>query len=112
MKKLVLLPAIAGILGAVILYWSHSPTAAASFAGGAALTTLNLSLLVWTWPRILAKKQVAPAIAIIVFKFAILGWILFEIVAKHLFEVTWFAAGFGLVVPAILFVSLTSQESA
>ncbi len=44
---------------------------------GAATSLLNISLLGLTWRLIMAKKLVALMIVIIVFKFALLVWILY-----------------------------------
>jgi hypothetical protein len=73
-----------------------------SISGGGALMLLNLFALVFSWPRILAKKSIALATGVIVFKFAILGWIIYEVVGGEALHIGWFAVGMATVVPAVV----------
>ncbi len=85
---------------------------ALSFASGAGLSFLNLAALSVTWSLILAKKLIALALGVIVFKFAILGWILYEVVRSKYLLIGWFALGMGLVVVSALIAGLrTSDDS-
>ena len=80
---------------------------------------INLCVHVVAWPRILVKKQVALSIGVIVFKFAILGWIIYEVVAGNLIGVVfgnrfgprldlgWFGAGLSIVVLSVLTTGLS-----
>jgi hypothetical protein len=72
---------------------------------------INLSVMLVTWPRILAKKQIAPSVLVIVFKFAILGWIIFEVVNDGRIQIGWFAAGLATIVPASLVTMLSSNPT-
>jgi hypothetical protein len=89
--------AAVGIVMTVVLWlWSDAANAV-GFAAGAGLSLVNNGLLVFTWARIFEKKLVALSIGVIVFKFAILGWIIYEVVTQRLLPVGWFAAGLSLV---------------
>ena len=90
----------------------HNREAGLAFLCGATVSFINLVLLVVVWPRILAKKQVALSIGIIVIKFAILGWILYEVVSQNLLQVGWFATGIATIMVTVLSAALfISQDS-
>lgn len=90
------------VLGTVLMAILVGSGPALSFAGGAALTLFNFVVLVFGWPRILAQKQVARAVVVIVFKFAILGWILYLVAHSPAVHIGWFALGLATVVPSVL----------
>lgn len=111
MKYLIILPAVIGALGAAMFFFSGADVAARSFGAGSLTTLFSLAVTVISWPRLLAKKQVALSIGVIVIKFLILGWIVFVVVGDPRFNVGWFAAGLGTVVPAVLFTGYLSPIS-
>ena len=84
-------------IGAVALFIFHSQLAAVSFLIGSLLMMLNVAALNFAWGRILAKKQVALPVGVIVIKYAILGFIIYYVATTNLLSVPWFAAGFSLV---------------
>lgn len=94
---LLIIHAILSLCGAAALHAVFGKIIAISFLAGAGLMFLNLVTLVVFWPLVLAKKLVALSIGVIVFKFAILAWILKEIVASKTLHLGFFAAGVGLV---------------
>lgn len=99
------------VLTAVIAFISGTYSAL-SFAAGAGASFLNLIALVYSWPRILAKKSVALSIGVIVIKFAILGWIIYEVVSSQALPLGWFAAGLGLVILSTVATSFNvTQQS-
>lgn len=100
-----------GVLGSVLVAFFAGQAASLSFTGGAALTLFNFAVLVYGWPRILAKKQVAPAIAVIIFKFAILGWILYLVASSQTIHLGWFACGLATVIPSVLVTAFMSDFS-
>jgi hypothetical protein len=75
-------------------------------AAGVLLSLVNMGLLVFAWSRIFEKKQVALSIGVIVFKFAILGWIIYKVVSRQLFPLEGFAAGMGLVMISAVLTAL------
>jgi hypothetical protein len=113
MKFLLLIQIAFGILGALLLLFLNTRIVAVSYLAGTGLSLLNLVSLVLVWPRILAKKQVALSIGVIVFKFAILGWIIYEVATANWVRLEWFAIGLSTVVPTVVITSLwTTQNKA
>lgn len=78
------------------------PQQAASTAAGAAIMTLNMALLGWTWTRIMTKKSVALASAIIVIKYAFFVAILVWIAAQSWVQGIWLMAGVVTFLPTTL----------
>lgn len=109
MRRLLYSHVISGLIGAVLVYLS-SPGGLTSYAIGAAISFIHLSSLVYAWPRLLAKKQVALSIVIIVFKFAILGWILYLAVNSDAIRLGWLAVGIALVVPSVIITALFADK--
>ena len=106
MKPLLLIQIAFGVFGAVLLLLLTSQIVAVSYLAGAGLSLLNLIILVLSWPRILAKKQFALSIGVIVFKFAILGWIIYEVATVNWLRIGWFAVGLSTVVPTVVLTAL------
>lgn len=102
MRFLLTLHLTLGICGAALLLIAAGRNESVSFACGAALSLANLAVLVGTWPLLLAKKLVALSIGVIVFKFAILAWILNEVATGKLIQLGWFASGLALIVVSVL----------
>jgi hypothetical protein len=88
---------ISTVIGALALHIFNSQLAAVSFVAGAAVMMLNVAGLHFAWSRILVKKQVALPVGVIVIKYAILGFIIYRVATENLLQVSWFAAGFSLV---------------
>jgi hypothetical protein len=97
------------VIGASALLVFVSSAASASFILGCALMMLNVAALHFAWSRILAKKQVALPVGVIVIKYAILGFIIYRVSTGNLLPVAWFAAGFSLVLVSAV-VSLPFQK--
>jgi hypothetical protein len=62
------------------------------------------------WGRLIAKKLVAVALLIIVFKYAIFGIILYKILLTSWVQPLWFSAGIGNIVLAALLAALTTDN--
>ena len=99
------------VFGALLVAFFAGQPALWSFAGGAAVTLFNFAVLVYVWPVILAKKQVAPGIGVIIFKFAILGWILYLVAHSQTVRLGWFACGLATVLPSVLVTAFMSDFS-
>ena len=106
MKFLFVVHAAASIILAAGLYWEVGPEAALSFFAGACLAFVNLVVIAVTWTWILTKKLVALSTFAIVFKFAILGWIIWELVASGRIQIGWFGAGLAVTVLSVLSMTL------
>lgn len=102
MRFLLYFQLILGVLGATAAWFFVAPMAGWSFAAGAGLTLFNFAVLVFGWPRILARKQFALGVVAIVSKFAILGWILYLVAHSPAVSLGWFAVGLGTVLPSVI----------
>ena len=102
MKFLLYFQLVLGFAGSIAAWLLVAPVAGGSFAIGALMTLFNFAILVFGWPRILARKQVALATLAIVSKFAILGWILYLVAHSPAVHLGWFALGLGTVVPSVI----------
>jgi hypothetical protein len=105
------------VVGATLACFLVGESAGVSFLMGALVSLINLAGLVFAWPLILAKKLVALSIGVIVFKFAILGWILYEVVHTSYVHTGWFAGGLAIVVISVTATSFnispkTASEAA
>ena len=95
-----------GLIGSSAAWLIVSPMAGWSFGVGAAVTLFNFCVLVFGWPRILARKQFALGVVVIVSKFAILGWILLIVTRSPSISFGWFAAGLATVLPSVVATSV------
>jgi len=93
------------VLGTASAWFFVSPIAGWSFAAGSGLTFFNLAVLVFGWPRILARKQFALGVLAIVSKLAILVWILYLVTQSPSIQFGWFAAGLATVLPSVVITS-------
>jgi hypothetical protein len=110
MRFLLLFHLTLGICAAALTYFLSGQKEALSLSFGALVALMNLSVLVLTWPRLLAKKLVALSVGVIVFKFAILAWILYEVSTGNLNQLAprleWFVVGLSLVVVSVVATAL------
>ena len=95
-----------GVLVGIPILMFFGPVAAVSWGAGAGVSLLNLIALNISWPLILAKKLVALAVGVIVFKFAILGWVMYLAVTSQRIEIGWFAGGLSSVVVSVVVTAL------
>lgn len=72
-----------------------------SFIIGSILASLQLGVMIWSWQRILAKKSIALVGAVIVFKYAFLGILIFRLLSQHWVDPLWFLVGLGTMIPSI-----------
>lgn len=59
---------------------------------------------------IFQKKLVALAVSVIVFKYAILGILIFVAIKRWQLSAAWFAAGFGIIFPSVLVFALVKSR--
>lgn len=93
MKPILIAQIFVIVLGGLFLYLFSAPQHALSFVAGSSTIFLSFLLLGWGWSLIFQKKLVALSIGIIVFKYAILGIIIFKLTAMPWFDTLWFAMG-------------------
>lgn len=113
MKKVLCLQALVTALGALLLAIFAASSQMVSFLVGSGLILLSFFLLGTGWALIFQKKLIALAVGIIVFKYAILGIIIFTIVKRPWFDPMWFAMGVAsFVLSAIYYAVMKSREEA
>lgn len=82
------------LVGFFLAYQYVTEKAGISFLIGSAIVFFNFIAIFFIWKRLFAKKLVALSAFIIVFKYAILGAIVYLIVKYDLVDPLWF--GFGI----------------
>lgn len=98
-------------IAALVIYFLTGRRAAISFGTGAFIMWANVLIMALVWPRIFAKKLVALSIGVIVFKFAILIWIIYVVVTGDALLIEWFGVGLALVVVSSLVTAAKISKS-
>lgn len=75
---------------------------ATSYSLGVGLSFINILLLYWAWKMIFQKKLIALAVSVIVFKYAILGVIIYYSIRSGNFSAQWMTVGFSILLPSVL----------
>jgi hypothetical protein len=110
-KIFTLIQVVITVLGFVILTKGRDFNSAASFAIGGVFVLVNVLSWAFLVSRILKKKLIALSVTIIVFKYAILGVILYKLLTLDWLDRVWFSVGLGsLLVSTLLFVSFTFKN--
>ncbi len=111
MRLLLYFQLLLAFAGTAAAWFFASPMSGWSFAAGASLTLFNFAILVFGWPRILARKQFALGVVAIVSKLAILIWILYLVAHSPIIHLGWFAVGLATVIPSTLITAYLMPES-
>lgn len=74
------------------------------------LVGLNLVLLVWGWRRIFLKKSIALAVSAIVFKYAILGVLIYLILTRMQINPLAFIVGLSTMIPTTLAYAYSARR--
>lgn len=96
-------------IGTLLLWFSGPQHAALSFIVGALIVTGNFILLGSGWKMVFRKKLIALSVLIIVFKYAILGVIIYHFVRQTWMQPFWFAIGVASMMGASLIYALTQS---
>lgn len=96
-------------LGCLLLFINGPQHAALSFAVGCLIVTGNFILLGTGWKLVFRKKLIALSVLIIVFKYAILGVIIYHFVKQSWMQPFWFATGVASMMGASLIYALTQS---
>jgi hypothetical protein len=107
MKRVLAFQILILAIGSLALFFSETRHGVSSFASGGFVITLNFILLGAGWNLIFRKKLIALSVLIIVFKYAILGVIIYHLVKQNWLSPFWFAAGIASIVLASLTYGLT-----
>jgi hypothetical protein len=93
MKKIAIIQALCMAIPAPIFLYFSAQQQLISFLIGSFLILLDVALMGLGYGLIFKKKLVALAIGIIVFKYAILGIIIFQLVKQPWLSSLWFCLG-------------------
>jgi ascorbate-specific PTS system EIIC-type component UlaA len=95
-----------------ILWLSGATESAASYFSGSFLILVNVTVLAVAWSFITQKKFIALSVSIIVFKYAILGVIIYRLLKFPWLNPVWMSIGLGsLLITTILFGLLQSLNN-
>lgn len=95
------------LIGSLILAEGRDNMSAASFAIGSGIVLFNVLSLTFIWSLTIQKKLIALSLSIIVFKYAILGIIIYKLLSFAWVDRIWLCVGLGsLVVSALFYASV------
>lgn len=106
MKIILVIQSLITALGGLLLHVFCAPQQALSFAAGSLVILFSFFLLGIGFGLIFKKKLIALAIGIIVFKYAILGIIIFTLVKISWFNPLWFSLGVASFILSGIFYAL------
>ena len=78
---------------------------------GSLVSGINLLLLYWSWRSIFRKKSIAIAVSVIVIKYALLGYLLYYLVANEKVSVLGLLVGFSVGLLALTRLSVSYVRS-
>lgn len=90
------------VMSFILLKINNLESVMISFFAGAGLAILNVAALYISWKKILEKKNLVLSVSVIVFKYPILGFLLYEVVHLKQISLGWFMVGMGTFLPAVL----------
>ena len=95
------------LIGFSALFLNSNCDFAYSYLIGSALILSNLIILSVAWALVIEKKLIALAATIIVFKYALLGAIVYQVLKLDWVSTGWFSVGItSLVLTVFLFIFL------
>lgn len=95
------------LIGFFALFLNNNRDFAYSYLIGSALILSNLIILSVAWALVIEKKLIALAATIIVFKYALLGAIVYQVLKLDWVSTGWFSVGItSLVLTVFLFIFL------
>ncbi len=77
-----------------------------SLALGVTISMCNFYVILWAWSRIFLKKTIALALSVIVFKYAILGLIIYRAVNSDLYNNVSLMLGLSAVLTLVILIAL------
>ena len=91
------------LIGTLVLAEGRDVASAGSFAAGSAIVLFNVLTLAFVISRVIQKKLIALSITIIVFKYAILGIIIYKLLSFAWVDRIWLCTGLASLVVSVLF---------
>lgn len=83
---------------------------AITLCAGGLVSLLTLVGVIWTTERLIQKKPIALTASSIVIKYALLGWILYELTMVHHMDILWLGLGVTLILPSLFIFGLLSEK--
>lgn len=108
---LLLCHVVIGAFAALLAWFGMGGVAGLSVLVGGLTMLGNLIVLCLVWPLLLEKKLVALSIGVIVFKFAILIWIISLVATSSRLQPAWFGLGLATVVLSALATAVRYRET-
>jgi hypothetical protein len=102
LRQIIWIMVFLSLLGGSGLWIGGAGRQGLSFLFGGLLMSLNLLVLTWSWGSIFLKKSIALSSTAIVFKYTILGILIYWASRRGWIEVVGFAAGLSLILPAVV----------
>ncbi|WP_413585852.1 hypothetical protein [Bdellovibrio sp. HCB274] len=107
MKRVLICQALITAIGYVALLFFAAPNHADSFLWGSLTIFISFALMGLGYGLIFQKKLVALAISLIVFKYAILGIIIFTLVKLDWFSSIAFAVGVASFIVSAIYYAIS-----
>lgn len=107
MKRVLIFQSLIIAIGGALLYFTDARHGVSSYLIGGLIVMANFVLLGLGWSLVFRKKLIALSVLIIVFKYAILGVIIYHFVKQSWLQPFWFAAGVAGMMVASLIYGLT-----
>jgi hypothetical protein len=113
-KKVILIQIPIILIGGMIAALIDTERGGLSYLFGASVVLINLLLHSFVWTQMFRKKLVALGMFIIVFKYAILGAIIYTILRLPWMDsrgTLWFCAGVGSLMLSAVIFALSKEEN-
>ena len=99
------------LVGGIIFLYKFSAEMAISFVIGGLTMLINMAGLVWFWRLVIYKKSIALVVIIIIFKYLILGIILWSLASIKWLSPVAFVSGLAALLFAIIFALIIKNIS-
>jgi hypothetical protein len=111
LKLFLLTQGLLTLVGSLVAFELSDYLSAASLASGGLIVLVNVALTAYLVMQMIRKKQIALSVTIIIFKYTILGAIVFSLLSAAWVQKGWFVIGLGsLVVSAPLYAFYISTR--
>jgi hypothetical protein len=107
MKRILIFQTLIAAAGSCALWFCGPHQMIGSYVLGVLVVAGNFILLQSAWKLIFRKKLIALSVLIIVFKYAILGVIIYHLIAHGLAQPIWFSVGVTSMMVSSLIYGLT-----
>lgn len=94
------------IIGMPYFYANYNLLNLISFVSGSFFSAFNVTLLIIVLKALFKKKSVALPVGVIVFKYAVLGIVLYTVAQKEFFNIIYFVVGLSILLPSSLVFSV------